>query len=214
VRGKDRAKKSARVCISFSKRAETHLSDGGQGQYTMPLRLEFTNRSPQFSGDSGIGVSSRPAASPNLVSVGGTFFNRDSAGNFVSETYLDGGGDIGPYEPIPSYQNIIKGIVGNRRGYPDVASDFCCAPIYITDEGGWIPVAGTSWSSPTFAGIVNAAGSKKKSTHDELIAIYREYANKKQYRADFRDITSGDSQCAKGWDLCAGVGSAITYRGK
>jgi subtilase family serine protease len=65
----------------------------------------------QFSGDSGTGVSSHPAASPNVVSVGGTFFNRDSAGNFVSETYLGGGGDISPYEPIPSYQNIIKRIV-------------------------------------------------------------------------------------------------------
>jgi kumamolisin len=186
-----------------------------------PQERNFDNnfRSPGVvyfaaSGDSGIGVSSHPAASPNVVSVGGTFFNRDSAGNFVSETYLGGGGDISPYEPIPSYQNIIKGIVGNKRGYPDVASDFCCAPIYITDEGGWIRVGGTSWSSPTFAGIVNAAGGKKKSTQEELTAIYREYVNKKQYRADFRDITGGDSHCAKGWDLCAGVGSAITYKGK
>jgi hypothetical protein len=75
-------------------------------------------------------------------------------------------------------------------------------------------VGGTSWSSPTFAGIVNAAGEKKKSTHDELTAIYQEYANKKQYKAYFRDITSGDSQCKKGWDVCAGVGSPITYKGK
>jgi subtilase family serine protease len=164
------------------------------------------------SGDSGLFVSSHPAASPNVVSVGGTFFNRDSSGNFTSETYSGGGGgDISPYEPIPNYQEIIKGIVGNKRGYPDVASDYCCAPIYIR---GWTAVGGTSWSSPTFAGIVNAAGNKNKSTKDELTMIYKEYANKKQYKADFRDITTGDSNCKVGWDLCAGVGSPLTYKGK
>jgi subtilase family serine protease len=165
------------------------------------------------SGDSGLFVSSHPAASPNVVSVGGTVFNRDSNGNFISETYATGGGggDISPYEPIPSYQSIIKKIVGNKRGYPDVASDFCCAPIYLQ---GWGAVGGTSWASPTFAGIVNAAGEKQKSTNDELTAIYKEYANKRQYKADFRDITAGDSNCKVGWDLCAGVGSPLTYKGK
>ena len=59
-----------------------------------------------------------------------------------------------------------------------------------------------------------AAGEKMKSTNDELTAIYKEYANKTEYKADFRDITSGDSRCKKGWDLCAGVGSPITYKGK
>lgn len=166
------------------------------------------------SGDSGIGVSSHPAASPNVVSVGGTVFNRDSSGNFISEQYATGGGggDISPYEAIPSYQSVIKNIVGKKRGYPDVASDFCCAPIYL--EGQWDSVGGTSWSSPTFAGIVNAAAGKRKSTKDELTAIYHEYVNKQQYKADFRDITTGDSSCKKGWDLCAGVGSPLTYKGK
>jgi len=166
------------------------------------------------SGDGGIGQSSYPTASPNVVSVGGTTFNRDSNGDFVSETYGGGGGDISPYEPRPSYQDVIKNIVGSKRGYPDVASDFCCAPIYITSQGGWIGVAGTSWSSPTFAGIVNAAGEKMKSTHDELTAIYKEYTIKKEYHADFYDITQGSSYCKVGWDLCAGVGSPRTYQGK
>jgi len=40
---------------------------------------------------------------------------------------------------------------------------------------------------------VNSAAEKKKSTNDELTAIFREYTNKKQYMADFRDITQGDS---------------------
>jgi kumamolisin len=83
-----------------------------------------------------------------------------------------GGGDISTYEPIPSYQNIIKGIVGTHRGFPDVASDFCCTGVYV--EGGWTEVGGTSWSSPTFAGIVNAAGRLEKSRLNELTMIYKE----------------------------------------
>lgn len=164
------------------------------------------------SGDSGIGVSIYPGSSPNVVSVGGTYFNRDGQGNFVNEVYGGGGGNISPYEPIPSYQSGIKSIVGKHRGYPDVASDYCCGVIYV--EGGWYSVGGTSWSSPTFAGIVNAAGNKQQSTLDELTWIYGELADPGEYAADFNDITQGASQCKVGWDLCAGVGSPRTYVGK
>jgi kumamolisin len=164
------------------------------------------------SGDSGIGVSIYPGASPNVVSVGGTYFNRDKNGNFVSEVYGGGGGDLSTYEKIPAYQSGIAKIVGTHRGYPDVASDYCCAAIYV--EGAWYSVGGTSWASPTFAGIVNAAASKQKSTAAELTMMYNELANPTEYANDFFDITQGSSQCATGWDLCAGIGSPRTYVGK
>jgi kumamolisin len=164
------------------------------------------------SGDSGIGVSIYPGASPNVVSVGGTSFVRDRNGNFVSEVYGGGGGDISPYEPIPSYQSGISGIVGTHRGYPDVASDYCCAAVYL--QGGWLSVGGTSWASPTFAGIVNAAGNQQQSSVDELTWMYSELANPLEYSADFNDITSGSSKCKVGWDECAGIGSPKTYVGK
>jgi kumamolisin len=165
------------------------------------------------AGDSGLGVSGYPAASPNVVSVGGTYFNRDSNGNFTYEQYYTGGGggDISPYEPRPSYQNGIASIVGNHRGYPDVASDFCCAAIYLQ---GWGSVGGTSWSSPTFAGIVNAAGSLKQSSSAQLTMMYNEMASPILYHSDFNDITIGDPRCKAGWDLCTGIGSAHTYAGK
>jgi kumamolisin len=164
------------------------------------------------SGDSGLGRLIYPSASPNVVSVGGTIFNRDSSGNFISETYGGGGGGLSRYLNRPSYQDVIKKIVGNARGNPDVASDYCCSAIYL--QGGWTAVGGTSWSSPTFAGIVNAAGGKMKSSHDELTAIYREYTNKREYKADFHDITAGDPSCKVGWNFCGGVGSPRTYKGK
>lgn len=165
------------------------------------------------AGDYGLNQPFYPTASPNVVSVGGTYFNRNSKGDFTSEQYYTGGGGggISLYEAIPPYQNIVKNIVGTHRGFPDVASDFCCAAIY---ESGWGEVGGTSWSSPTFAGIVNAAGLLNKSTKAELVMIYKEYANPTQYKADFNDITTGDSRCVVGWDICAGVGSPKTYSGK
>lgn len=166
------------------------------------------------SGDSGLGVSIYPGASPNVVSVGGTYFNRDTHGNFVNEVYYTGGGggDLSPYEPTPRYQSGVTGVVGTHRGYPDVAADYCCAAVYL--QGGWISVGGTSWASPTFAGIVNAAGNKNPSSAAELKLIYGELANPTQYQAYFNDITQGDSRCTVGFDKCTGIGSPRTYGGK
>ena len=177
----------------------------------------FTTKGVVFfaaSGDSGLGVSIYPGASPNVVSVGGTYFNRDQGGNFVNEVYYTGGGggDLSPYEPRPAYQNGVANVVGSHRGYPDVASDFCCAPIYL--EGGWYSVGGTSWASPTFAGIVNAAAHKAKSSVIELTAMYRELAYPTLYFDNFNDITQGDPRCTVGFDQCTGIGSPKTYKGK
>ncbi|MGC2474549.1 MAG: S53 family peptidase [Candidatus Sulfotelmatobacter sp.] len=177
----------------------------------------FTTKGVVFfaaSGDSGLGVSIYPGASPNVVSVGGTYFNRDQNGNFVNEVYYTGagGGDLSPYEPRPAYQNGVANVVGSHRGYPDVASDFCCAPIYL--EGGWYSVGGTSWASPTFAGIVNAAAHKAKSSVIQLTAMYRELAYPTLYFDNFNDITQGDPRCTVGFDQCTGIGSAKTYKGK
>jgi kumamolisin len=166
------------------------------------------------SGDSGLGVSIYPGASPNVVSVGGTYFNRDRNGKFLSETYYTGGGggDLSPYELTPSYQSGVTGVVGTHRGYPDVAADYCCAAVYL--QGGWLSVGGTSWASPTFAGIVNAAGNKQTSTKNELMMMYNELANPSQYQADFNDILKGDARCTAGFDLCTGIGSPRGYAGK
>jgi len=191
----------------------------GDGEWAQETKYDkyFTTPGVVYfaaSGDSGIGYTIHPAASPNVVAVGGTYFERDQNGDFVKEVYGGGGGGISPYEPRPSYQNVIQKIVGDFRGMPDVASDFCCAVIYNSALGGWGAIGGTSWASPTFAGISNAAGLLNKSSRDELSMIYKEYIEPKQYKADFHDITQGSSYCVKGWNECAGVGSPRTYEGK
>ncbi len=194
------------VSMSFGD-AEASNEKSWDHYFTTPGVVYFA-----ASGDSGIGVSIYPGASPNVVSVGGTYFDRDQNGNFVTEVYGGGGGNISPYEKIPTYQSGIAKIVGTHRGYPDVASDYCCAVIYL--EGSWYSVGGTSWASPTFAGIVNAAANQQQSTVDELTMMYGELANPTEYEADFFDITQGASQCKVGWDECAGIGSPRTYAGK
>jgi len=193
------------------------MSFGDYGEQKRELHYDkyFTEPGVVYfagSGDEGLGVSFYPSASPNVVSVGGTYFNRDQHGNFINEVYGGGGGTISPYEPRPSYQNGISQIVGSHGGFPDVASDYCCAAIVL--EGGWYDVGGTSWGTPTWAGIVNAAGSQQQSSVDELTMMYNELANPTQYAAYFNDVTQGASQCTTGWDICAGIGSPKTYAGK
>jgi subtilase family serine protease len=164
------------------------------------------------SGDGGYNNTGFPAVAANIVAAGGSQILRDSHGNFVNEIYWSGGGSgLSQFEPRPAYQNVIKSIVGSQRGVPDFSAVATGVTLY---DGGWFVVAGTSISSPLLAGIVNAAGSKSNSTKVELAQIYKDYANKGTYKAEFRDITSPPPRCKKGWDFCDGVGSVLTYTGK
>jgi kumamolisin len=164
------------------------------------------------SGDGGYMNTGFPAVAANVVAAGGTQILRDSSGKFANEIYWSGGGSgLSQFEPRPAYQNIVKSIVGSQRGVPDFSAVATNVTLY---DGGWFTVAGTSISSPLLAGIIDAAASKAKSTKAELTQIYKDYANKTTYKAEFRDILIPPSRCKKGWDFCDGVGSVLTYAGK
>jgi len=173
------------------------------------------------SGDSG-GQVGYPSTSPYVVSAGGTTILRNSQGFFTNEAaWSSAGGGPSQFEPRPSYQNIIKKIVGTHRGTPDFsseASNVSYVAIYSQYGcGGWCGVGGTSVSSPTLAGIVNAAGTFNSSTAAENGEAYKDYANKATYKADWRDIIIGSNSryvCKKGWEFCTGIGSPKTYNGK
>ena len=167
------------------------------------------------SGDNGFGATGVPAVFANVVAAGGTQINRDGSGKFTSEVYWSGGGSgKSTMELRPTYQTVVKSIVGTHRGVPDISAVATNVATYDASNGGWFSVAGTSISSPLLAGIVNAAGSKATSTQAELTQIYKDYANKVTYKAEFRDITLPAPNCKTGWDFCDGVGSPITYVGK
>ncbi|HKD09245.1 MAG TPA: hypothetical protein VKB79_25300 [Bryobacteraceae bacterium] len=189
----------------------------GDPVFTTPKVAYFAS-----AGD-GPGVS-YPSASPNVVSVGGTSLSFDpNTGSFIGEnTWQDTGGGASLFEPRPGYQNgNVAHIVGRQRGTPDVASD--ANPntgVWVWDSlgappgGFWYIVGGTSVSSPTWAGIVNAAGELAGSSQAELARLYSDAS------ADFTGIKVGNcgpyaSVSASGnWDFCSGRGSPRGYTGK
>ncbi len=169
-----------------------------------------------------------PSVSPNVVSAGGTTISRNPiTGAFQAElAWNSAGGGPSTYESIPSYQSTIAGIVGSVRGTPDLSFD--ADPntgVWILDSipyggsggpGSWWIVGGTSVSSPSLAGIVNAAGLKETSSEGELTEIY----NHLGVAADFADTEKGSCYfydgylAVKGWDFCTGVGSVKGKVGK
>ncbi len=169
------------------------------------------------SGDTG-GKTIYPSASPNVVAAGGTslLFNGTS---WVETGWSGSGGGPSAYEARPSYQGNIVSIVGSARGIPDFSFDAdpnTGVSVYdsTTCQGlvGWLVFGGTSVSSPSLAGIVNAAGNFNSDSNSELTIIYSGLGG-----SNFRDITSGSagSYSAKpGWDFVTGVGSDLGYVGK
>jgi len=197
----------------------------GGGEYTGQQKDEKTYFSTPgvvyfaSTGDSGINVVSVPSTFAAVVAAGGTHISRNSSGNFVGESWWSGGGGgSSAIEARPSYQNGISSIVGSNRGVPDISADADpnTGPAMYDADGGffWFQVGGTSVASPYLAGTVNAAGKLRKSSFAELGAIYSEYANATEYKAWYRDITTGGSECKVGWDFCTGVGSPVHYFGK
>jgi subtilase family serine protease len=210
-------------------------ANGGQGEVSMSWGgSEFsseTNNDYHFtttpgvvyfaaSGDTG-GKNIYPSVSPDVVSAGGTRINRSNSGSFVSETGWSGsGGGPSAYEPRPSYQTAVSGIVGTQRGAPDFSFDAdpnSGVSVYDSTSchgySGWLVFGGTSVASPSLAGIVNLAGHFYTSSNAELTTIYNNMTNSK----NFRDITSGSAgsfSATKGWDFVTGVGSNQGTSGK
>ncbi|RKP46325.1 peptidase S8/S53 subtilisin kexin sedolisin [Trinickia fusca] len=172
------------------------------------------------SGDTG-GVNIYPSVSPYVVSAGGTTINRNTTGQFVSETGWSGsGGGASQYESRPAWQQAIAKIVGSRRGAPDFSFDAdprSGVSVYDSTScqgySGWMVFGGTSVAAPSLAGIVNSAGKFNSSSTSELTTIYSNMPN----ALDFRDITSGmagSHSAGPGWDFVTGVGSNQGFNGK
>jgi subtilase family serine protease len=170
-----------------------------------------------------------PCVSSNVVCVGGTTLRRDLSGNLLQEVaWNEGGGGLSQYYVSPAYQNEIASTVGSHRGVPDVsaaADPTTGAWVYYTRSdtraAGWYVVGGTSWSSPTVAGIVNAAlnGNYPANSFAELTKIYANLSSRGAI-TNFRDITDGwcsysySLYAGPSWDLCTGLGANAGLAGK
>ncbi len=164
------------------------------------------------SGDNGTGAS-WPAASPNVIGVGGTRVFLTAAGTFSSESaWIGSGGGISAYEKEPAYQasyNIPRS--GGMRAVPDVSYDAAPAsgfPVY--HAGKWQEVGGTSAGAPQWAAIA-ALGSGVSSTQ-----LYADKASSGTTNY-FRDIVSGtNGTCGylctarSHYDYVTGLGSPLT----
>ncbi len=186
------------------------------------------------AGDDGHAVG-YPAASPNVIGVGGTTLNGcsdTSCAEFTSESaWSDSGGGISAYEKIPPYQSAFSGAVygessgeisaltGGMRGVPDVSFDANTntgVSVYDSttyeSQSGWFTVGGTSVGAPNWAGIL-AVGEGGAGPLQGAQKIYGG-----GYESFLRDITGGtngscgtDCTAATGYDLVTGLGSAMNY---
>ena len=185
------------------------------------------------SGDSGHGTEC-PAASPNVIAVGGTTLNGcsgTSCSGFTGESAWSGsGGGASAYESIPGYQSgytgpvfgasTISALTGNARGIPDVSFDAdpnTGVSVYDSTryhgQSGWFTLGGTSVGAPNWAGILAAGAAEGSTALQGDSAIYSG-----GYKTNLRDITSGtngscgtDCTAGTGYDLVTGLGSPVNY---
>ncbi len=220
----DGAETAAAAAVAAAGGGEVSNSWGYNGELSNEMSLDsyFMKNGVVFlasAGDSGLGPQ-YPSISPNVVSAGGTTIERNSSGDFTTESCWSGsGGGISAYEPLPNYQFIISNIAHTHRGTPDLAADADPASgvaVYSTSYcGGWCQVGGTSVSSPVLAGIINEAGGFRSSTDFELTKTYSEYRIPMLWKQYFFDITTGNngSPAKFGWDECTGIGSPRNLAG-
>lgn len=162
------------------------------------------------SGDNGTGAS-WPAASPNVIGVGGTSLTLAANGSVQKETAWSGsGGGISAYEKEPAFQSAYSiPKASGHRAIPDVAYDadpHSGFPIYRL--GKWQEVGGTSAGAPQWAAIA-ALGSGVSLSH-----VYADKASSGSY---FHDIVSGiNGDCGyvcsarAHYDYVTGLGSPRT----
>ena len=120
------------------------------------------------SGDGGYGVE-YPAASPNVVAVGGTTLTvNGGSGNYSwgGETaWADGGSGCSGSEPKPAWQTDRDAADCPNRTVVDVSADAdpnTGAAVYATyGSSGWVQVGGTSLASPLIAGRLRVSAATR-----------------------------------------------------
>lgn len=175
------------------------------------------------AGDTG-GKVLFPSSSDAVVSVGGTVLHRTRKGNvFARSAWINGGGGISLYTPIPEWQEIFSGIEalsGRYRATPDVALNAATSPgyyVYSQNDGGLVSVGGTSVSAPVFAGICarilqyNRGDLQGKTIMEYLYekAGKTSYSEPQYYFSDVTVGSNGVYSAQRGYDLCTGLGAPV-----
>jgi subtilase family serine protease len=178
------------------------------------------------SGDAGTGAV-YPAASPDVVGVGGTSLYLSANGSYQSETAWSGsGGGLSAFEREPSFQAQF-GIPNDSRGFrgnPDVSFDgnpgtgfAVYDSMGISGYAGWFQVGGTSAGTPQWAALIAITNSMRvaarksnlSSTNTTLYSLAKTAAS-----TDFRPVTQGTNgtcgtmcTASTGYDYVTGLGT-------
>lgn len=178
------------------------------------------------SGDNGTGVA-YPAASPDVIGVGGTTLTLSANGAYQSETAWSGsGGGLSTIEREPSFQAQFP-ISNDSRGYrgvPDVSYNADPGTGYaiydsigISGYAGWFQVGGTSAGSPQWAALAAIANSSRVAVRKATLTstdttVYS--LAKTAINSDFHAVTSGTNgtcgticTAGTGYDYVTGVGT-------
>ena len=176
------------------------------------------------SGDGGYGAEF-PAASRNVIAVGGTTLRLNSNSTYAGETVWNGTGSgcsafFGVREFQATLSNWSLTGCGSRRGIADVAADAdpnTGAAVYDTTtyqgQSGWFKVGGTSLSAPLIAGVYALAGNAASVSYPAVIP-YRNQSSLHDVVAGSNGICS-TTMCkgATGYDGPTGIGTPNTAAG-
>ncbi len=156
------------------------------------------------SGDSGY-ATGYPAASPDVIAVGGTALTKDSSARGWSESVWDTSGTeatgsgCSTVEPKPSWQTdtgCAGRTIGDVAAVADPATGVAVYDSY--QSGGWGMYGGTSASSPIIAGVYALAGTPSSSGNPASFP----YA----HASDLNDVTSGSNGSCGSYLCTAGPG--------
>ncbi len=168
------------------------------------------------TGDGGATVD-YPAASPDVVAVGGTSLSINADDPYGGEAaWSYGGGGASAYETEPSYQDAVQDT--GARTVPDVSADADPATgvaVYDSFDNGsaapWVQVGGTALSTSIWAGLIAVADQSRTlagaapltGSSQTLPSLYKVNYN------DFHDVLTGqDGNAAEpGYDEATGLGT-------
>ena len=155
-------------------------------------------------GDGGGYGTSYPAASPDVIAVGGTTLTQDSAAaRGWSETVWSGtGSGCSPYEAKPSWQTDTGCTTRMLNDISAVADPTNSGlAIYDTNSGGWTEAGGTDVSSALVAAAYALAGTPAAGTYPASYLYAHDGAGL------VNDITSGSNgTCTPAYFCTAGTG--------
>ncbi len=176
----------------------------------------------------GAGLSvETPASDPNVTGVGGTSISMNASAVVTSETTWSGsGGGVSVFFPKPVWQTggsvpgvvVISPSAGAFEGLANRMLPDVSAPAdpntgcLIRFNGANTTVGGTSWSTPTWAGLATLINQARVANNSAPLGLLGPKIYPLQNSPAFRDITSGNNgsySATTGYDLTSGIGVPV-----